>query len=115
MEEKEARLLGIEVGKKFAQPQYSITYSLSLDLDSGDETNQKTIVLPPGIPTRDIVIDAIITDAYPTDKMQAVQNNYLLDPNDEEAVEEMNVMQGCRRHAKMIADEFIEYINENIN
>ena len=109
MEEKAAGLIAIEVGKMFAQPQYQISYVL--DSDSESETdNQKTILLPPGIPTRAIVINAIITEAYPNDKMQAVQNNYLLDPTDEDAKSEMGKMQQCRKDAKKIADEVMEQI-----
>ena len=110
MEEKEARLLGIEVGKKFAQPQYSITYSLSLDSGNDEGMGQRTVILPAGIPIRDIIINAIITEAYPNDKMQAVQNNYLLDPNETEAKEEMAQMQECRREAKYLADEAMKII-----
>lgn len=111
MEEKTKGLLSIEIGKIFAQPQYRINYVLDLDTESV-ENSQKNVTLPPGIPTRDIVVNAIITEAYPNDKMQAVQNNYLLDPTDEEAKAEMAVMQDCRKKAKSIADEVIEEINK---
>ena len=109
MEENVIGLVAIEVGKMFAQPQYKISYVLDSDSESGTN-NQKTIVLPPGIPTRGIVINAIITEAYPSDKMQAVQNNYLLDPTDEDAKAEMGKMQQCRKNAKKIADEVMEQI-----
>ena len=55
------------------------------------------------------VVDAIISHKYPTDKMQAVINNYLLDPNDEYAISEFNAMQAWRKEAKEIAKEALLY------
>lgn len=54
--------------------------------------------------TRDKVIDAIITAAYPSDVMQALINNHFLepDPNPDHA-EEFAAMQQWRAHAKEIA------------
>lgn len=46
------------------------------------------------------VVDALISHKYPIDKMQAVINNYLLDPNDEYAISEFNAMQAWRKEAK---------------
>lgn len=111
MKEKTKGLISIEVGKIFAQPQYQINYVLDLDSESV-EYSQKNVILPPGKPTRDIVVNAIITEAYPNDKMQAVQNNYLLDPTNEEAKAEMAVMQDCRKKAKSIANEVMEEIKK---
>ena len=55
------------------------------------------------------VVDALISHKYPIDKMQAVINNYLLDPNDEYAVSEFNAMQAWRKEAKEIAKEALLY------
>lgn len=55
------------------------------------------------------VVDALITHKYPIDKMQAVINNYLLDPNDEYAISEFNAMQAWRKEAKEIAKEALLY------
>lgn len=55
--------------------------------------------------TRDRIVDAIITAAYPNDKMQAVVNNFLLSPEDDEARQEMADMQAWRQKAKDVADE----------
>jgi len=54
---------------------------------------------------RDKVIDAIITAEYPNDKMQAVVNNYLANPDDEVRKQEFDDMQAWRVHAKQVADE----------
>lgn len=53
----------------------------------------------------DKAVDAIITTRYPNDKMQAVINNYLLDPEDPEALQEFNEMQEFRQMAKQFAKE----------
>ena len=55
------------------------------------------------------VVDALITYKYPIDKMQAVINNYLLDPEDAYAIEEFNKMQAWRKEAKEIAKEALLY------
>lgn len=99
-----------EIGRKFAQPQYTLCYIMPTKNETG-ENSSKTIILPPGIPTRDGVISAIITNEYPLDKMQAVQNNYFLDPLDDEAKSEMELMQETRKKAKQLADEFMQMIN----
>ena len=55
------------------------------------------------------VVDALVQYKYPIDKMQAVINNYLLDPNDAYAIEEFNKMQAWRKEAKEIAKQALEY------
>ena len=55
------------------------------------------------------IIDALITYKYPNDKMQAVINNYLLEPENEEFVTAFNEMQAWRREAKEIAKEALLY------
>ena len=58
------------------------------------------------------VVDALISYKYPIDKMQAVINNYLLDPEDAYAIDEFNKMQARRKEAKEIAKEALEFINK---
>ena len=55
------------------------------------------------------IVDALVQHKYPIDKMQAVINNYLLDPNDEYAISEFNAMQAWRKEAKEIAKEALTY------
>ena len=55
------------------------------------------------------VVDALIQYKYPIDKMQAVINNYLLDPNESYAIDEFNAMQAWRKEAKEIAKQALEY------
>lgn len=55
------------------------------------------------------IVDALVQFKYPIDKMQAVINNYLLDPNDAYAIDEFNAMQAWRKEAKEIAKEALLY------
>lgn len=63
--------------------------------------------------TRDRIIAAIITAAYPSDEMQAIINNHLLDPSDEEHEAEYNAMQQWRTHAKEIASKVMNPLGES--
>ena len=54
------------------------------------------------------IIDALINYKYPTDKMQAIINNYLLDPNNDSAKQEFIEMQKWRSESKKIAKEILE-------
>ena len=68
---------------------------------------------------RDKVVDAIISTAYPTDKMQAVINNHFanlaiiadgkkLDADEEEHEAEYEAMQAWRTKAKSVAKDVLE-------
>ena len=54
------------------------------------------------------IVDALISYKYPIDKMQAIINNYLLDPNDESINQEFIEMQKWRSESKQIAKEILE-------
>ena len=65
------------------------------------------------------VVDAIVSSAYPTDKMQAIINNHFanlakiadgkkLDSDDEEHEAEYNAMQDWRTKAKAVATDVID-------
>ncbi len=62
--------------------------------------------------SRDKVIDAIVTAAYPSDVMQAIVNNHLMDEADDEDYEEhqaeWTAMQQWRKQAKQVAKEVME-------
>lgn len=68
---------------------------------------------------RDKVVDAIVSSAYPTDKMQAIINNHFanlakiadgkkLDADDEEHEVEYEAMQKWRTKAKAVATDVID-------
>ena len=63
--------------------------------------------------TRSRIIDAIVSAAYPNDVMQAVINNYLLEPDNPERIEQFNTMQAWRAEAKSVATEVLSVIDSN--
>lgn len=102
-------LNNIEVGKYLAQPLYSISYTVG----EGEESKFRTATCPPGIPDRGQIINAVIRQDYPEDKMEAVINNYLLDPTDEDAKSAFDEMQEFRKSVKEFADSIINEINKD--
>lgn len=60
--------------------------------------------------TRSRIVDAIVSAAYPNDVMQAVVNNYLASPDDEESLASFNTMQEWRKKAKAVATEIMQMI-----
>lgn len=74
---------------------------------------------------RDKVIDAIVSAAYPSDKMQAIINNHLvnlatladggkLDEDELAHEEEYKAMQEWRKKAKIVASDVMEAYLSNI-
>ncbi len=64
-----------------------------------------TVPVPPERYNYEGVVDALVSHKFPTDKMQAIINNYLLDVQDEKALREFREMQLWRSEAKQIARE----------
>ena len=54
------------------------------------------------------LVNKLVSYKYPNDRMQAIINNYLLDPNDESANQEFIEMQNWRSESKQIAKEILE-------
>lgn len=99
--------------KHLGQKIYTINYHVEhIDYDEqhGQPWRYSTVTLPVGRYDRATVISAVIRQRYSDDEMQAIINNYLLDPTDAEAIMEFNAMQDYRRFAKSLADEFIKEI-----
>ena len=90
------------------------TINFDVERDPLDEQVFKYIAIqfPLELCGRDSIISAIVQFRYPSDKMQAIINNYLLDSSDEEAVAEFKEMQAWRKHAKEIADRFLAEIQQ---
>jgi hypothetical protein len=63
------------------------------------------VKIPMGRWNYENAVDALITHKYPNDKMQAVINNYLLDPTDTDALAEFNAMQEYRKYCKELAKQ----------
>lgn len=58
------------------------------------------------------MVNLLVVDRYPLDRMQAVQNNYLADPTDAEALAEFQAMQQHRAWSKQTAREAADYAIE---
>ena len=63
-----------------------------------------------GSRTYDGIVNAIVCDHYPADKMQAIINNHLLESDNEEHEAEFSEMQAWRAKAKSVAKEVVTMI-----
>lgn len=63
------------------------------------------IEMPLGVDDYDSEVNAIISAKYPSDVMQSVINNYLLNPDDDKAKREFKEMQDWRKAAKEFASD----------
>lgn len=63
-----------------------------------------------GTRTYDGIVNAIVCDHYPADKMQAIINNHLLESESQEHEAEFAEMQAWRAKAKSVAKEVVSMI-----
>ncbi len=77
---------------------------------SGYRYKHKSVTIEPGVWHFGAIVSALIRAEYPSDKMEAIQNNWMADPTNDSAVEEMLEMQNWRTSAKFIAREAIRYV-----
>ena len=63
-----------------------------------------------GTRTYDGIVNAIVCDHYPADKMQAIINNHLLESESKEHQAEFAEMQAWRAKAKSVAKEVVSMI-----
>ena len=63
-----------------------------------------------GTRTYDGIVNAIVCDHYPADKMQAIINNHLLESESKEHEAEFAEMQAWRAKAKIVAKEVVSMI-----
>lgn len=96
----------VETYIEFATKRYAVNIDVAHNIDGWEYDR---VIIPAGKWNYSGVVDALVQYKYPIDKMQAVINNYLLDPNDEYAVSEFNAMQVWRKEAKEIAKEALLY------
>lgn len=98
----------VETYIEFATKRYAVNIDVIHNID---EWEYDRVSIPAGKFDYAGVVDALVQYKYPIDKMQAVINNYLLDPEDAYAVDEFNKMQAWRKEAKEIAKEALAYKN----
>lgn len=100
----------VETRKHLGQKQRTVNYFIQPVAEAGYTHKYKSVTLEPGVWHYDAIVNAIISAEYPTDKMQAIINNYLADPESDDAVEEMLEMQNDRKIAKRIAKDALAYV-----
>lgn len=85
-------------------------YFVNIDLEEIDKTYRwKQVEISAGKWNYAGVVDALVQHKYPIDKMQAVINNYLLEPENKEYITAFNEMQAWRKEAKEIAKEALQW------
>ena len=109
---KELEQLPVRFSKNIELGQQVATFSISEKQDNGTYKYQ-TYTLKPAILDYDSIVNAIISEEYPNDKMQAIINNYLLDSSNDDTTKEFNDMQAFRKKAKDWAKDLLEYVKEN--
>lgn len=98
----------VEITHYCGQRQRRINYDVE-ELGEGDYScRYKQVTLPPGEWNYESIVNAIVSAEYPSDKMQAVVNNYLLDSENEANKADFDMMQECRAKAKAIAKQLLE-------
>lgn len=94
---------------KYRQVIVSITATIIQEATlDGEKEIEITVEFKPGKPTYGDVVNAIVSRIYPNPDMQAIQNNYLLDPQDPVAQDEFTAMQKVRAQAKAIAKNALQ-------
>ena len=104
----------VVVGNHLGQRQRTINFNVkAIELDGETHYEYNSVTLPPGTWDYDSIIDALVSEIYPNDKMWAVVNNYLGNPNDEAVVAEYNEMQEWRERSKALATKLLESATHN--
>lgn len=88
--------------------QRTVNYNIATiggDTPTGYKYKHQAVTLEPGVWCYDAIVSALVTAEYPRDRMDAIVNNYLADPTNDNAIEEMLEMQSWRKAAKQIAKE----------
>lgn len=74
---------------------------------AGYEWSFRSVRLEPGVWSYDAIVSAIIRAEYPSDRMEAVVNNYLVSPDEGDHRAEFTTLQEHRAKAKRVAREVI--------
>lgn len=98
----------VERSIRLGQTQHIVNFNVE-EINEGDYTYRwQSVTLEPGVFTYPAIVNAIVTERYPADRMQAVVNNYLDTPEDDTIVAEMREMQDWRAFAKAVAKEALK-------
>ena len=92
---------------RLGQRQYTVNFNVQSAEGTEYRYRWQSVTLEPGVWEYGSLVSAIIAERYPEDAMQAVVNNYLLEPRTDEAVAEFTAMQSWRAFAKDVAHQAI--------
>lgn len=91
---------------RLGQVQHTLNFNVQpCDDVDGYAIRYQSVTLEPGVWGYDPIVNAIVCERYPADKMQAVVNNFLADQESEDTKAEMREMQEWRAFAKKVAKE----------
>lgn len=76
--------------------------------ESNGQLQYRSVQLPAGVHDYKSIVSAIVNNEFNNDEMQAIINNYLLDPEEKEYVDEWKAMQAVRAYAKRIAHQVVD-------
>lgn len=92
-----------------------VTHTTLINFDVREEKDSEQgkysylqVEMYPSQMRRSAIISAVIRAKYDQDEMEAIINNYLEDPTDEEALADIHEMQTWRCLAKQIATEALQ-------
>ena len=108
---EEIKNLKVQVQKKYGNAkEYTIYYNERED-EYGITVD--VMLIPLGQWDYGIIVDRLIKEHYPNGQMEAILNNYLLDPTDSEFKAKFNEMQEYRNYAKELAKQAMQYVIDN--
>ncbi len=109
----------VAVSYHFGVPQYTVNVLVEECAPAAEGQPQEygwtRICLAPGQLTYDALVAALIRTSYSDDRMTAIINNRMAEPDDADIAAEWEEMQAWRREAKALAKQIIANYNDNGN
>ncbi len=95
----------VEERKYLGMRQYTVNYEIEKlgEVEPGYRYRYKSVRLEPGLWGYDAIVNALVTAEYPSDRMTAIINNYMYNPEDASIKDEWIAMQEWRAAAKKLA------------
>ena len=104
------KTLIVQAEPMYGGKQYTIYYN---QREEGQVMRTDIMPIPYGQWDYGIIVDRLIKEHYPNGQMEAILNNYLLDPTDNEFKAKFNEMQEYRNYAKELAKQAMQYVIDN--
>ena len=90
---------------RLGQRQYTVNFNVESLKNETYKYRWQSVTLEPGVWAYGAIVSAIVGLRYPDDVMQAIVNNFLIEPKTDEAIGEMEAMQAWRAYAKTVAKQ----------